>query len=73
MIDRDILLIIVGGVIGLVSSLATLFASYLVEGMRLRRQWERDDRVLMKQKREELADILARARPEQAQAPKVEE
>ena len=64
MIDRDILLIMIGGVIGLVSSLATLFASYLVEGMRLRRQWERDDRVLLKQKREELADILTRVRPE---------
>jgi hypothetical protein len=67
MIDRDILLIIVGGVIGLVSSLATLFASYLVEGMRLRRQWERDDRVLLKQKREELAGILAQARTPEAE------
>ncbi len=65
MIDRDILLIVVGGLIGLTSSLGTLFASYLIEGLRLRRQWDREDRLLLQQKRDELQEILARAEQEQ--------
>ncbi len=70
MIDRDILLIVAGALIGLTSSLASLFASYLIEGLRLRRQWDREDRLLLQQKRDELQEILTRA--EQEQKPKGE-
>ncbi len=65
MIDRDILLIVAGGLIGLTSSLGALFASYLIEGLRLKRQWDREDRLLLQQKRDELQEILARAEQEQ--------
>ncbi len=65
MIDRDILLIVAGALIGLTSSLGTLFVSYLIEGLRLKRQWDREDRLLLQQKRDELQEILARAEQEQ--------
>jgi hypothetical protein len=56
--DRDILLVAVGGLIGALSSLATIFASYILEGMRLRRQWQREDQLRLAQKREELQQAL---------------
>lgn len=59
--DRDIILILIGGLIGLVSSLATIFLTYILDGMRLRRQWEREDQLLLKQKRGELTEILTAA------------
>ena len=59
MIDRDILLLLVGGAIGATSSIATLFAMYWVEGLRLNRQWQRQDMVEMRTKREELDAMLA--------------
>lgn len=65
MIDRDILLIAFGGLIGLVSSITTIFVIYLIEGMRLRRQWEREDRLTLRQKRDDLKEILDAARPSQ--------
>ena len=65
--DRDILLVITGGVIGLVSSLATIFLTYILDGMRLRRQWEHEDQQLMKQKRAELEEILAAAAQKEAE------
>lgn len=61
--ERDILLIVTGGLIGLVSSLATVFAIYWLDGVRLRRQWEREDQLALRQKREELHTLLAAAEP----------
>ena len=61
MIDREILLLLVGGAIGAASSIGTLFAMYWVEGLRLRRQWQRQDMVEMRTKREELNAMLANA------------
>jgi hypothetical protein len=61
MIDRDILLLAVGGLIGAVSSWATLFIVYILEGMRLRRQWIREDQLRLREKREELQAILMTA------------
>ena len=52
--DRDILLIAVGGLIGAFSSLATLFAVYIFEGMRLRRKWAREDQLRLQEKRAEI-------------------
>ena len=56
--DRDILLIVVGGFIGAFSSLATLFAVYIFEGMRLRRKWAREDQLRLREKREELQALM---------------
>jgi hypothetical protein len=56
--DRDILLLAVGGLIGALSSLATIFASYFLEGMRFRRQWYREDQLRLQEKREELQKAL---------------
>ena len=61
MIDREILLLLVGGTIGALSSIGTLFAMYMIEGMRLSRQWQRQDMVEMRTKREELNAMLSNA------------
>jgi len=61
MIDRDMMLVLLGGAIGAVSSLATLLVSYWLEGLRLRRQWAREDQLQLRQKREELQTLLAAA------------
>ncbi len=68
--ERDIILIVTGGLIGLVSSLATIFAIYLLDGLRLKRQWQREDQLLLGEKRREIDEIMALA--EQAQAPESE-
>jgi hypothetical protein len=60
-VDRDIWLILTGGVIGAVSSLATVFAVYFLEGMRLRRLWDREDQLMMQKKREEIQALLEAA------------
>lgn len=60
MIDRELVLILVGGFIGAASSMGTLIISYMLEGMRLRRQWQREDQLLLRQKRDELQDFLAK-------------
>ena len=63
--ERDILLIGIGGLIGAISSLATLFFVYIFEGMRLRRQWAREDQLRMREKREEMQALMfAAPRPE---------
>jgi hypothetical protein len=67
MIDRDILLLLVGGFIGAASSISTLVVSYILEGMRLRRQWQRDDQLLLRQKRDEIQNILTRSVQQQEQ------
>jgi hypothetical protein len=64
-IDRDILLVSFGGLIGLVSSITTIFAIYILEGLRLKRQWEREDRLALRQKRDELKEILDTVRQTQ--------
>ena len=61
MIDRDILLLLVGGAIGATASIATLFVMYWVEGMRLRRQWHRQDMVEMRSKQADINAMLANA------------
>ncbi len=62
--DRDIILILTGGLIGLVSSLATIFLTYWLDGMRLRRRWEREDQQEMTRRRADLEAILAAAQSE---------
>jgi hypothetical protein len=52
-------LILTGGLVGALSSLATIFAVYYLEGLRLRRLWEREDQLLMRKKREEIEALLA--------------
>ncbi len=59
--ERDIWLILTGGLIGALSSLGTVFVVYYLEGLRLRRLWEREDQVLMQKKREEIQALLAAA------------
>jgi hypothetical protein len=44
-----------------VSSLATVFAVYFLEGMRLRRLWDREDQLMMQKKREEIQALLEAA------------
>lgn len=61
MIDRDILLILVGGLIGAFSSIGTLVINYILEGMRLRRRWRREDQLLLRKKRDEIQEILRTA------------
>ena len=56
--DRDIVQLLVGGFIGALSSLATLLVVYLIEGMRLRRNWAREDQLRLREKREELQTLL---------------
>ena len=56
--ERDILHIGIGGLIGAISSLATLFFVYVLEGMRLRRQWAREDQLRMREKREEMQALM---------------
>jgi hypothetical protein len=66
MIDRDLLLIMAGGIIGALSSMATIVTMYVIEGMRLRRQWQREDMQMLREKRLELGDILAAAQQKTA-------
>ena len=66
--DRDVWLILIGGLIGASSSLATVFLVYYLEGLRLRRLWEREDQVLMKKKREEIQALLAAAQQSEEEA-----
>lgn len=61
--ERDIVLLLVGGLIGGLSSLATLFVVYLIEGMRLRRQWAREDQLQLRHQRQELQALLSGAKP----------
>lgn len=68
MLDRDILLVLVGGAIGAGSSLATLLVSYWLEGLRLRRQWAREDQLQLRAKREELQAALRQPVPPQETA-----
>lgn len=49
----------VGGLIGALSSITTLFVSYFLEGMRLRRQWAREDRLQMRANRQVLQNVLS--------------
>ncbi len=60
LVDRDIFLFAVGSLVGLASSLVTLIAVYVLEGMRLRRRWEREDQLQLRQKRAELQQLLDR-------------
>jgi hypothetical protein len=60
LMDRDIILFAVGSLVGLASSLVTLIAVYVLEGMRLRRRWEREDQLQLRQKRAELQQFLDR-------------
>ena len=60
--ERDIVLLLVGGLIGALSSLATLLVVYLIEGMRLRRKWAREDQLQLRHKREELQALLTGAK-----------
>jgi len=64
-IDREILLILVGGAIGALSSMATLVLSYILEGMRLRRLWQREDQLQLRKDRADLQSFLTR--PENSQ------
>lgn len=61
MIDRDLILIIIGGLIGAFSSLATLGVVYWLEGMRLRRQWRREDELQLRSNRAEIEAMLSKA------------
>ena len=61
MIDRDILLILTGGLIGALSSLLTLLVVYALEGMRLRRQWQREDQLQLRQNRAQIEELLREA------------
>ena len=61
MIDHDILLVLAGGVIGAFSSFLTLLLVYALEGMRLRRQWKREDQVLLRQNRAQIEELLRKA------------
>ncbi len=63
MFDRDIVLLLVGGVIGAASSLATLLVSYWLEGLRLRRQWAREDQLSLRERREELQAMMTSTSP----------
>jgi hypothetical protein len=60
-IDRDILLILTGGLIGALSSLLTLLVVYALEGMRLRRQWQREDQLQLRQNRAQIEELLREA------------
>ena len=66
--DRDFWLILTGGLIGALSSMATVFAVYYLEGMRLRRLWDREDQVIMQKKREEIQALLAAAQQAEEEA-----
>jgi len=59
-VDRDILLILTGGLIGAFSSIATLVVAYILEGMRLRRRWQREDMLQLRQKRAEIENIFSK-------------
>jgi hypothetical protein len=59
-INRDILLILIGGAVGGASSLLTLLFVYMIEGMRLRRKWQREDVLLLRKKRAEIEEMLTR-------------
>ena len=61
MIDRDILLVLTGGLIGAFSSLLTLLLIYALEGLRLRRQWKREDQLLLRQNRAQIEELLRNA------------
>ncbi len=61
--ERDLVLLLVGGLIGALSSLATLFVVYLIEGMRLRRKWAREDQLQLRQQRQELQALLTGVKP----------
>ena len=56
--EREILLIGTGGLIGALSSIITLFVIYFLEGMRLRRRWAREDYLRMQEKREEMQAMI---------------
>jgi hypothetical protein len=60
-IDHDILLVLSGGVIGAFSSFATLLLVYALEGMRLRRQWKREDQLQLRQNRAQIEELLRKA------------
>ncbi|GAB4434284.1 MAG: hypothetical protein Kow0031_16000 [Anaerolineae bacterium] len=61
MIDRDLILIVTGGLIGALSSLATLAAVYWLEGMRLRRKWRREDELQLRADRARIESLLGSA------------
>lgn len=53
--DKDILLLIVGALIGFVGSTLSTFVSYVLENRRTKRQWQRDDFLRAEsQKRDEI-------------------
>jgi hypothetical protein len=60
MIDRDILLFLTGGVVGAASAMLALLTTYWLEGMRLHRQWRREDLLRLREKQAELNNILSK-------------
>jgi hypothetical protein len=60
-IDRDILLVLTGGLIGAFSSFVTLLLVYALEGLRLRRQWKREDQLMLRQNRTQIEEMLRKA------------
>lgn len=69
MIDRDLILILTGGLLGALSSLGTLLVVYWLEGMRLRRQWRREDELQLRSNRAEIEALLSKAFTEKSADP----
>ena len=55
------MLLLTGGLIGALSSLTTLAVVYIVEGLRLRRKWRREDELQLRGSRAELESLLTNA------------
>jgi len=51
--DRDILLLIVGALIGFVGSMLSTFVSYVLENKRTKRQWQREDYLREESRKQE--------------------
>lgn len=51
--DRDILLLVVGALIGFASSILSTFVSYILDNMKVKRQWKREDFLRTESHRQE--------------------
>ena len=60
MIDREIILFVTGGLVGAVSAMLALLTTYWLEGLRLRRQWRREDLLQLREQQSQLNHILSK-------------
>lgn len=71
--DEQMLFLSLGALIGFASSVLTLFAVYFIEGLRLQRQWQREDSLRQQNARFEMDNLADSLRTKTEPLPPITE